>query len=577
MSLLTALTVGVRADGRSTARAAPATWGQRSMWSCVQWMGEDDPYFNAVRLVDVPPGRRLDDVSAALAAVLCRHEALRTTFRYGPDGDLEQVVHGEGELTVEIRRATPATARQVAEAWAPELVGRAFLRDDWQIRVGVVADGGEPSILVVACGHLAVDNGGFTIVLEDLARALTGADLGPPPVQPATVAAHERSPAGRDVSDRALSHWARGLARAPVSVFDFPAVEPDRPRFRRLSLSSRAIGPAVDALAVRLRVSTSAVLLAAVATALGRYTGHRRVVFRPICANRDDDLRRPLVGTLSGDGLLVLDTGGATFDHVVRTAFAASLSAYRYGYYDPAAQVRLRESVGRSRGAPIDLSAHFNDVRPNRLGAVQPADPSSVDLRRLAEHSTVAEGGAWPRVDSRFFATVTAKADATVVALMCDTAFVPRAAMEDLLRGVERLLLAAVDVGGVAADRIDAVLGVRPVRRGKSWVPYDDGWVDLDASARLLRRVAGVDAAVFVEPAEGGGHRLVGCLGGATRMSIVDLRETVLAQIGERDGIRAPDWYVCCAGTPDRPDNRVEWDGELVHAQGPGTAAAVRR
>jgi hypothetical protein len=126
------------------------------------------------RAAQVPPGVDLADVCAAVYALVCRHEALRTRF---PGGGREQVVDGAGMLTLRMC-GDVAEARAAVTAEPFDIVG------EWGIRVGVVCEGGEPQAVVLCMSQLAVDAQEATQLADELCALLRGAEPTGDPLRP---------------------------------------------------------------------------------------------------------------------------------------------------------------------------------------------------------------------------------------------------------------------------------------------------------------------------------------------------------------------------------------------------------
>ncbi|MEU6239407.1 hypothetical protein ABZ885_41410, partial [Kitasatospora sp. NPDC047058] len=94
-------TLEVRFEGLSHG-AAPATWGQRTIWAPISWYAPDDHYFNIALPVELRHPVGPAAFGAAVRALLERHESLRTLYRTGPDGALGQLLYGAGVLRVRL-------------------------------------------------------------------------------------------------------------------------------------------------------------------------------------------------------------------------------------------------------------------------------------------------------------------------------------------------------------------------------------------------------------------------------------------------------------------------------------------
>lgn len=518
-----------------------ATWGQRALWYCAEWMGEYDYAFNGQWPVELPEGVTLAQVLEALRALTWEHEALRTTFRVD-DGVLRQVVNPAGQVAVEVHRAEPGSGDEVIGELVPKLVTRRLdPMSEWPWRAAVVVEDDRPTRLLLVFSHLTLDGRASMILLRRFDELLAGAEPTRPDWQPVDQAGFERSEAGRAISAKAIAHWQRTLRAAPTSLFDFPTVAPQEDRFWKLTMHSAAVTTAAQVVSGRLRVSTSAVLLAATATALRVLTGHSAAVLQVICDNRDDDRRADLVSTLSWDGVFRSDLGGLTFSEAVRRCYLASLNAYRYGYYDPEDEWRVWAEESKRRGARVDLGAHFNDTRPKTGYVADPPEVSEEELAGLSTRTEITFDGGLPKVDALFYMTTWEVDGVTKLSLQCDTAYLPPDTMRALLRGIERLLTRAA-VREVEEEELPVVMGVAPVERDERWVRCSDGWVDLEATKALWDSVHG-RGVIETEPDDAGAHRLVARVPAGGR-TVAEWDDAFFAAIGNRTDVRAPQRYV---------------------------------
>ncbi|GAA3026735.1 condensation domain-containing protein [Streptosporangium longisporum] len=445
---------------------SPFTWGQLAFWRLTRWLDDDDPFYNMSWVLPVYGRRDLDAVLSALRALVERHEALRTTFEQTPEGPVQHVAD-RGRFTVEVfdTNVKPlAAARELAAGMA----ARAFeYAADLPFRCAVVTVDGRPRMVAFALCHLAVDGGALDVLARDWRSLLAGAEPPGPVWQPMDQAAFEQEGAGAARGERALRHWRAQLERVPMTMFDFPPVTPEEPRFIRLGMESVAAAAATETLAARWSVSASTVLTTASAVLLSALTGHRQVVMQLIVANRHDPRVASMAGTAAQDGLFVLDLPGGTFADATRAGHRQALTAYRNAQYDAYRMMALREEVGRERGGPINLSAYFNDARtitdwPHLPAVDPPGDPAAIAA--LTGRTRVFHVASWAQVDATAMFSTGPATDVCQLYLMVDTAYVPRSTTQALLLGMETLLVAAV-AGDVPLDGVAELCGITPVER----------------------------------------------------------------------------------------------------------------
>ncbi|WP_395297456.1 condensation domain-containing protein [Kitasatospora hibisci] len=360
----------VRFAGSRTGEG-PLTWGQRAIWHAIGRTAPNDHYFNLARVLPLAErgaGVPEERFTAAVAALVARHEALRTRLDVA-DGEPRQRLHDTGRLDVAVADEPDSdrTGRAAAELLA-RLAGTRFdYRGEWPVRIGAVRSGGLVTHAVLALCHLAADGHGAELLVRDLRLLIRRGAAGRPCTDtPLDLAREQHGPAGRRRGEAALARWEAAFRRMPPTMFPRPVAEPRSPRFWTGRLVSRALGRATDTLAAAHGVSGSTVLLAGCAVLVAADQGHPLATVLPIAGNRAVRDHRELVGTLSQDALFVLDLppdARTTFPDLLPVAWRAALAGYRAAAYHPSAWEELRERVGRERGTEVHPYCCFNDMR----------------------------------------------------------------------------------------------------------------------------------------------------------------------------------------------------------------------
>lgn len=456
-------------------RAGPGalTWGQRAIWLAIRGRMPSDHDLN-LGLVIRAPGRRapitVPAATAALGMVISRHEALRTRLR-GGDDDPAPVVARSGRLEVEIAEAAPEEAARTAERTLERLLATAFdYRAEWPLRVCLVTCAGAVTHVVLALCHLAADGHGAEILARDLRVAMLRGALPPGRApQPREIAAWQRSAEGRRVGRAALEFWESEFRRIPPFELPHagpPGGHPAGPPFRRAAIESPALDAVLPVIAARHRVSPATVLLAGWLALIAAHCGQRVVAIRPIVNNRFYAAHRDAVSTISQEGLVVVDTGAATFGELVRRTGRAALRAYRHARFDAAEVERALGRVQAERGPRVRSFGCFNDLRlVERPAAPAQAPRPDEGLVRAALGETRLT---WPlsldELSCWFCVHIGGEPGATAVSLTADTRLVAPDDMERFLYGLEALLVESA-FREVAPAEIPQLRDRRPAHR----------------------------------------------------------------------------------------------------------------
>ncbi|WP_228994901.1 condensation domain-containing protein [Streptomyces sp. DH8] len=554
-------TIGFSATARPP---GPLMWGQRLLWNDSRWMGEKDHYFNMTVTVPVPPGRRLTEVLGCLRNLVHRHEALRSRVVVTAGGEPRQEVPPSGAIDVVLAEATAETVDEVVGECRAELFGRSFrLADEWPVRPCVVSVRGAPARVTLVLSHVFADAGAAAVLAGELTELLAGVAVGDlpgqTPVQPLDRAGYENSPAGRRVSMNALRRLEKQLRSIPQTMFPGPALESDPYRFRRMEMRSPALTEALRRIADREKASTSTVLLATVALVLATATDHRTAVFKTVLGNRAFPGLERLVSNTLSNGVVPVEIEDVTFGELVNAVGRVTMGNLLRSQCDPTERDAVTARVSHERGVHVDLSVFFNDTR-DITGGREPRMRPEADLDALSARTRTSWVGAWERQDAKFFFHTRSDGDCDPVYAMVDTAYLPSASVDALLRGIERVAVRVAEAdqpvwelqGLLAKHGLDA-----PVR-GPDWLLVDHCWIrPTDVGAALAAALPEWPSEVTVTDGEDGPALTARVTCGDPSVSPQDLRRAVVAVLPDFPAAMAPSRYVISpAGAAGEPAGR---------------------
>jgi amino acid adenylation domain-containing protein len=260
----------------------------------------------------IPACARLDgplDVAAlqrAFAAVVSRHDVLRTTFSRGADEATQSVCDVEIPLVFLDR-----SGREDAEAAAARDI-HALMRERFDLSTGplvravVIRIAQDVHLFALNIHHIVADGWSMRVLLAELSSLYDAALSGQPsmlpalPVQYADFADWQRASLTGDRLEQLLSYWRGRLQGAP-DLLELPA---DRGRRAVPTLEGGVERFVIDAALVasvrELAASRGATLfqtlLALMHALLHRYTGESSVVVGSPIANRTSPELEPLIG-----------------------------------------------------------------------------------------------------------------------------------------------------------------------------------------------------------------------------------------------------------------------------------------
>lgn len=424
------------------------TWGQKWIWRAVCSQAPALRHLNMSRILAVPEGCDTETVLAGVAAIMARHEGLRTRFSVDESGAPCQMFARQGELAAQVFEADEGGADVVAEQVLEHLEASPFTAAELSVRVALVTSGGIPSHVVLTAFHMAVDHRGLAMAADDLSAELdhraSGGTARPAPsfTHPLDRVAFEHSAEGRRDSAMSLQFWARELKRFPHDMLPGPPVPPGETRFLEVAMRSRALHTAVRVLATRFGVADGAVLLVFVATLLTHRYGHTGCGFLLFSHNRFHEAARTST-TLVQNAPVCLDVRDRPLRRLLADAHRRSAVAALAGQYDPDDLAVLLRSLRHDDGAGgPDLSCALNLNFPGRQPEPEPEDIERVNALRAATR-TVERGGV-DHDDMRFYLAAFHDSGWTEISLRADTAVLPSDEIHAFLRALEETAVDAL-------------------------------------------------------------------------------------------------------------------------------------
>jgi amino acid adenylation domain-containing protein/non-ribosomal peptide synthase protein (TIGR01720 family) len=328
---------------RDPGKAIPLSHAQERLWFLDQ-LEPQNPFYNvaaAIRLIG-----QLDaaGLQRAIAAVITRHEALRTTFDLMEDKP-RQIVHSSIAWRLQrqdISEIPPvqqkATLRQLMEA---EALRPFDLKRGPLIRGTLLTLGPAEHILLLTVHHIVCDGWSMALLRREVTEHYAANIEGRPPrlveleIQYPDFAIWQREYLTKGRLARLLEYWSQKLRESPPSLdlpLDFPrtAEQTFRGAVCRRTLDQPILST-LRRVAHEENATLFMVLLAAYQLLLARYSGqHDLCVGTPI-ANRNRIQLEQLIGFFANTLVLRADlSGNPTFRDFLGQVRQTTLEAYTH-------------------------------------------------------------------------------------------------------------------------------------------------------------------------------------------------------------------------------------------------------
>jgi len=291
---------------------APLSFGQEQLWFLEQ-LEPGTPTYSIPLLYRLRGGVDVGALRSAVSVVVGRHEVLRTCFEVVGDEVVQRVAEVGPELVVEAGPAEAALALAVEEALRPFDLRRGPL-----FRAGLFGAGRE-WVLALVFHHSVMDGWSVGVLQAELAEAYAAAlagraaALAPPAVQYGDFALWQREQFEAGAGEAGLRYWHERLRGLPA--LDLPL---DRPRPAVPGGQGEVVGGELPGelaaglreLARRHGVSLLAVLVAAYAVVLARYSGQEDIAVGTTVLGRSRPELEELIGFFVNVVVLRCDVSG---------------------------------------------------------------------------------------------------------------------------------------------------------------------------------------------------------------------------------------------------------------------------
>ncbi|HET7232355.1 MAG TPA: amino acid adenylation domain-containing protein [Longimicrobium sp.] len=325
--------------------AFPMSWGQERMWFLAQ-LEPDNPMYNVPITVLVRADVDVPVLERALAAVVRRHEALRTVFRM-VDGELRQIVMEPFHPRVEVfdvrERLSAArgdTRDQILKLAAEEGARRFDVGRLPLFRVTLLRVTDERYAMVITVHHIATDGWSYPLILREMDQFYADLARGRPHTLPeprlrfVDYAVWQRGWLTGATLERQVAFWREHLHGAPTLALPTdrprPPVQSYRGTFHHFRIP-RELTAALHELGRREAATLNMVMMAAFYAILARYSGQDDLVVGTLLGNRNHPEIEEIIGFFVNTAALrVRLDGDPSFAELVRRTRRVILDADRH-------------------------------------------------------------------------------------------------------------------------------------------------------------------------------------------------------------------------------------------------------
>ncbi|MDG4828985.1 condensation domain-containing protein [Solwaraspora sp. WMMD1047] len=535
------------------------TLAQSNVFDWMAWEGQDAVF---ALYADLPAGHTVEEVLEAVGVLTSRHEGLRTVYESDGAAGWTQRVSRSGHVDVLLLELGAAARHRTRITDPPRTFDHG---GDFPVRVAVMLENAVPVRAVFEFSHVVADLVAAGIVMDEFVELVAAPQrsVGPPIWQPPDQAEYEQTPEAKRRMAKTLDYWRSQMQELPACLLSVPARTPGPSEYRLAGMRSASLANALQAVSTRTKVTPATILVTTMATLLSWWTDTDRAALDALYSNRALPRMRNFVGSIVQSALVPFACAPSFYETLQETR-AAILNAYRYAYFDATAVAQMVDSIGVQRGCPRHRDLIVNDMSTGR-GAV-------FDRRAGAQiGETEVECGLATTAVDPVRLTILQTEPIAVLGLTHDIRHVTNDEAAALLRSLEQVLITAAE-RDIDIDALGDTIELQRVERDAGWAKVNSSWINVATSEALLREAAGdPNARIFVQAGPGAAASLVGYAAPADPgAGPHELHAAVMAGLGGRHGVVAPDSYLVCATAPQQPESQAAWRAQPVRRAGSG-------
>ncbi|WP_239166995.1 non-ribosomal peptide synthetase [Actinoplanes italicus] len=371
----------------------PLSFAQQRLWFLAQ-LDPESPEYNVPAVLPIGGELDAEALTAALTALVTRHEVLRTRFVTGTDGVPVQVI--DPPATFPLVKVDAGSRREAEDLMAYDARLPFDLSTGPLIRATLIRTAPDRHLLVLCLHHIVTDEWSARILRHELAALYEAIRANEPdplpllPVQYADFAVWQRDLLAGPVAETQAEYWRTRLADPPLL-----ALPTDHPRPAVRSTAGAALDFTVPArvtaglraLARRHGATMFMTLAAAYATLLHRHTGQDDLLIGVPVANREQPETQAMAGLFLNTLVLrVRLDGDPRFAEVLAGVRDGALEAYAHQDLPFERLVdELVDDRDRSRTPLFQTLFTHTTGRPGTAGTVGDPSGTADDMARPRE------------------------------------------------------------------------------------------------------------------------------------------------------------------------------------------------
>lgn len=357
----------------------PLSFGQEQLWF-IDRFAPGQAMYNIPIAVAIRGSLDQDALDLAVAALVARHEALRTRLVPGARGRPVQVVDAPAPVPVtRVALAGGALTEFIdAEAATPFDLAAGPLA-----RFSLISADEGARVLLAVVHHAVFDGWSAGILVRDLAALYLAQVTGAPscldelPVQFADYALWERARLGGEVPGELAGYWRKAMEGFQTVQFPADRARPvveDWAGGLATQMCARPLLDGMRSLARERGTTLFVVLMAGLQALLHRYTGQRDIVVGTVSANRGRPELAAMIGYCVNTLPIRVDlSGDPYFSELTDRVKAVTTGAYAHQELPFGRMVdllKVERDPGRAPVFQIALAFNERDTAPVAAGEV---------------------------------------------------------------------------------------------------------------------------------------------------------------------------------------------------------------